>query len=313
MPEPDDPAASPAPTRWALRLLYGVGWRIGPRVPASAQRLIIEVGARVAVARGGRYLEQFRRNLHFATGRQPDDRLLLDGMRSYLRNLVEVFALPGWSPAQIVGRVRTTGEAELRRAAAAGGAVVALPHSGNWDLAGAWACVTGMPVSTVAEQLAGPEFAAFTAFRERLGMQVISHRDPAALPALITAVRSGRLACLVADRDLLGSGVPAQWNGHPVRMPGGPAVVARRTGTPLFPLVCRYTADGLQLDIGAPIEHRPGRAGLLAMVQDQADYFAEHIRRAPQDWHLMQPFYSDDPAFAGPSRDGHATGDGERR
>ena len=38
------------------------------------------------------------------------------------------------------------------------GAVIALPHSGNWDLAGAWAVHSGMPVTTVAERLADADF-----------------------------------------------------------------------------------------------------------------------------------------------------------
>lgn len=288
---PVAPVPDPAMSGWALRLLYASGWRIGPRVPESVQRVIIAAGGRAAVARGGRYLDQYRENLRYATGREPDHELLRAGMASYLRNLIEVFALPGWSRAKIIGRVSTSGEGELRRAVAEGGAVVALPHSGNWDLAGAWACLTSMPVTTVAEQLDAPEFSAFTRFRESLGMEVISHRDPAALPKLITAVRAGRVVSLVADRDLLGSGVPVLWNGHPVTMPAGAAVVARRAGVGLFPLVCRYTATGLWLDIGPRIEHRPGRAGLVAMVQEQADYFAQKVRLAPQDWHLMQPFF----------------------
>ena len=74
-------------------------------------------------------------------------------------------------------------ESVLRTAYAGTGAVVALPHSGNWDLAGAWACLTGMPVATVAEQLSEAEYAAFMTFREGLGMTVLSHRDPAAISA----------------------------------------------------------------------------------------------------------------------------------
>ena len=48
------------------------------------------------------------------------------------------------------------------------------------------------------------------------------------------------------------------------------------------------------------IEHRPGREGLAAMTQDLADQFVTGIRRYPQDWHMMQPFF-DLPA-RGPAR-----------
>lgn len=278
--------------QWLLGLLYQVGWRIGPRVPAPLQQLIISTGAALAVDRGGPSIEQYAENLTYATGNAPDRELLRAGIASYLRNFLEVFSLPGWSRSKIIARVSSNGEGDLRRAAAGPGAVVALPHSGNWDLAGAWACVTGMPVSTVVEELAGPEFEEFRTFREGLGMQVIGHRDPAALSELMTAVRRGRLVCLVADRDLLGSGLPVTWNGHPVTMPAGPALVARRTGAALFPMVSRFTPDGLHLDIGERIQHRPGRAGLVAMIQDEADYFATKIAQQPQDWHLMQPFFT---------------------
>ena len=54
-------------------------------------------------------------------------------------------------------------------------AIVALPHMANWDLAGAWACLTGMPVTTVAERLR-PEslYNRFVDYRRQLGMDVIA-------------------------------------------------------------------------------------------------------------------------------------------
>lgn len=285
-PVPDGAAAI------GLHLLYRFGWRIGPRIPERVRRLIARRGAEIAVRRGGRHLDQFTDNLRLATGSEPSPALLRAGMQSYLRNMIEIFALPGWSRSEIVDRVSTTGEDDLRRALERTGAVVALPHSGNWDLAGAWACLTGMPVTTVAEQLDGPEFEAFLRFRRGLGMEVISHRDPQTLPKLINAVRSGRVVCLVADRDLMGSGIPASWNGYRVTMPAGPALVARRTGCALFPTVPWFTERGLHLEIGPRIEHRTGRDGLRQMVQDTADFFAARIKEHPQDWHLMQPFFA---------------------
>ena len=125
-----------------------------------------------------------------------------------------MLALHQWSGADIRSRVTTVNESVLRTAYAGAGAVVALPHSGNWDLAGAWACLTGMPVTTVAEQLADAEYADFVAFRERLGMEVLSHRDPSAISELVFAVRRRRLVCLLADRDLEQTGVPVRWAGQ---------------------------------------------------------------------------------------------------
>ena len=197
-------------------------------------------------------------------------------------------------------RIETVNEPQMRTAYASTGAVVVLPHSGNWDLAGAYAQLTAMPVTTVAESLPGPDFAAFVAFRERLGMQVLSHRDPAVIGELLAAVRAGRLVCLLGDRDLAGSGLPVTWAGQPVTMPAGPAVVARRSGAALIPIVCQFTPRGMRIVFSDPIPHRPGRDGLVAMTQEVADFFVATMAEQPQDWHMMQPFFATADAVPAP-------------
>ena len=274
-----------------LRLLYRAGWGCVGRLPRRPVAALIAAGSRLAVWRAGQHLETLRHNLAVATGEPVPDALLRRGVASYLRNFYEVLALPGWDRQQVLDRVTTEGEDRLRSAYAGPGAVVALPHSANWDLAGAWAVQTGMPVTSVAEQLADAEFRDFLAFRESLGMRVLSHRDPGTISALAGAVRAGRLVCLVADRDLPGSGVAVSWRGQPVTMPAGPAMIARRTGAALIPAVCHFTPTGMRISFGDVVESRPGRTGLQAMTQQVADFFAAQIARQPEDWHMLQPFF----------------------
>ncbi|WP_375424888.1 phosphatidylinositol mannoside acyltransferase [uncultured Friedmanniella sp.] len=280
----------------ALRGLYRLGWRTAARVPEPLVRVLVAAAGRLAVVRPGVHVRRLRANLETATGGPVTDRLLARAVASYLRTFWEVLALPGWSAAGTTGRVETVGEHALRDAYAGPGAVVALPHSGNWDLAGAWACRTGMPVTTVAERLGDTEYAAFVAFRESLGMEVLAHGDPGVISGLAGALRQGRLVCLVADRDLDGTGVPVSWAGSPVTMPAGPAMVARRTGAVLLPAVCHYDGPRMVIRFGSPVPHRPGRAGLVTMTQQVADFFAARIAERPQDWHLMQPFFAAEPS-----------------
>lgn len=281
-----------------LRLVYAGGWRLAVRIPAPLVRVIIGAGARLAVRHHGSHLCTLRQNLAIATGSVVDDRLLRAAAASYLRNFYEVLALPAWSGSEVVRRVLTVNEEVLRTAYAGPGAVVALPHSGNWDLAGAWAGRTGMPVTTVAEQLGRAEFAAFVAFRESLGMEVLSHRDPALMGALMDAVRRGRLVCLVADRDLAGAGVAVSWAGRRITMPAGPAILARRTGAALIPAVCQFTDQQMVITFGEAVTAQPGRDGLVTMTQRVADFFASTIARQPADWHMMQPFFAADPKLS---------------
>ena len=132
-------------------------------------------------------------------------------------------------------------------------------------------------------------------------MEVLSHRDPAAIAELVGAVRAGRLVCLLADRDLAGHRVPVHLAGQPITMPAGPAVVARRAGAALIPAVCQFTrATGWRSSSASRSPPRPGRDGLVAMTQEVADFFARTMAEQPEDWHMMQPFFADD---AGPAEE----------
>ena len=282
----------------ALRGIYRAGWVAGAYLPEPLVHAGLGVASRAALRQNGWHVQNLRHNLTVATGTPASDDLVRAGLASHFRNVYESLALPGWSPEQVVRRVTTSGEPGLRDAHASRGAVVALPHSGNWDLAGAWACRTGLPVTSIAEELPEREFQAFLSFRRGLGMEILSHRDRGALPALIRAVRNGRVVCLLADRDLSANGVPVSWAGVEVTMPAGPALVARRTGAALLPAVSTFTPKGMHLSIGTAIDPVPGGDGLRAMTQQVADYFAARIAERPQDWHMLQPFF---PAPAGVS------------
>lgn len=272
------------------RRLFALGRHVAPHLtPAAVRRLgdLAYAGAKVDRT----HLATYRDNLARVLGHDPPDDLLRAGIASWLRTYLEVLALPAWSRDDILDRVATVGERYLAEAYAGPGAVVALPHLANWDLAGAWACLRGYPVTTVAENLGEREFRAYTAMRARLGMEVLPHDDPTALPALIDAVRRRRVVCLLSDRDLSGRGLPVIFAGHPVRMPPGPALLARRSGSALLAAAGRYTDTGMVLHISPPIPARPGRAGLTAMTQQLADFFAAQVRSFPADWHMLQPFF----------------------
>jgi phosphatidylinositol dimannoside acyltransferase len=292
--------AAAAATDQATTFGYLSGWRLVRLLPEpSAQALFRRIADEI-YRRHGSSVDRLRENLRRV---RPDldeaalEALTRDAVRSYLRYWCESFRLPAWPSEEVVRRTRPVGEHHLRDAYAEGrGVVVPLPHMGNWDWAGAWACATGMPLATVAERLR-PErlYDEFVAYRNTLGMEILPLTGgDAAFPRLERWVRDGGLVCLLADRDLSRTSIEVQLCGHAARMPRGPALLARRTGAPLVPVTLHYTGDDLTVTFHAPVPHQDGDAGLAAMTQGVADAFTGAFREHPQDWHMMQKVFAED-------------------
>jgi phosphatidylinositol dimannoside acyltransferase len=281
-----------------VRATYRVGWAGAGRLPAPVARALAGPVAAAVVHRNPSAVRRLRHNLAVATGEPVSDGLARRAVASYLRTFHEVLALPHIPPERIAASVHVSDEPRLRAEYARRGIVVALPHSGNYDLAGAWACGAGLPVTTVAERLGDAEYSAFVRFRESLGMEVLSHRDPDTIRRLMHAVNRGRVICLIADRDLNSAGLQVRWRDVPITMPAGPALVARRSGAALIPAVCRYVGSDMHITLGPTIGALPDRSGLVEMTQLVTDFFAEQIASQPEDWHMLQPFF---PTAAGGS------------
>ncbi|MGH3424241.1 MAG: phosphatidylinositol mannoside acyltransferase, partial [Nocardioidaceae bacterium] len=290
---PHAETAADAVSAWAYRF----GWKVACRVPQRAVDPVLDRVADHLHGRGGAGVDRLRANMSRAGG--VDDAAALDtltrqAMRSYLRYWGEVFRLPRWDADQIRANVVVEGLDRLRGAYDSGGGVVAaLPHMGNWDLCGAWACLHGMPLTTVAERLR-PEalYARFVAFREGLGMEVLplTGGEPT-LPVLLDRLRAGGFVCLLADRDLSRSGLRVDLLGEPASLPAGPALLARRTGATLLPITSSYAGGRMRIRIFEGVHHRPGRDGLRAMTADVADAFSTAITDAPADWHMLQKVF----------------------
>jgi len=274
-----------------------MGWAVTRHCPEPvAERVLEGVADRLWRQRGGG-VDQLEANLRRAApGLPPAELRALSqlAMRSYFRYWHEAFRLPARSERRVVDGVVTSNESALRDVHARGrGAVVVLPHMANWDLAGAWACLTGLPVSTVAERLR-PEslFNRFVAYREQLGIEVVPLTGAGnALAAMRAALGRGRVVCLLGDRAFGAGAVDVQLLGEPARLPGGPAALARMGKVPLIVAIASYRGPLLHLDISDPIEPVTGRDGVLATTQQVADAFGAGIRRSPQDWHMLQPVF----------------------
>jgi KDO2-lipid IV(A) lauroyltransferase len=269
---------------------FAGAWALVRGLPEPVARQLFRAGADLAALRGGKGVDRLRANLERVA---PGEDLTRDALRSYARYWCEVFRLPSTKLEHIVDRTTTINEDVMRASAAApAGMILALPHSGNWDAAGAWLAGTGVPFTTVAERLK-PEslYDQFVAFRQSLGMEVLpltGGRPP--YEVLVERLQSGGALCLLADRDLTPRGIDVELFGATCRMPAGPAKLALETGAALIPTTLAFTKDGWEITFHGLVAH----TDVTTMTQDLADAFAAGIGKHPQDWHMLQRLWLDD-------------------
>ncbi|MPZ96677.1 MAG: phosphatidylinositol mannoside acyltransferase [Propionibacteriales bacterium] len=281
--------------------LFGAGWALSKRVPEPVARAAFAAVGDQIWRRRGAGVQRLEANLRRASPAHDDAQLRAlsrRALRSYLRYWCETFRLPTWSVDRVVSSVVTDDEHYLRDAYAAGdGVVIALPHTANWDHAGAWVALSGMPFTTVAERLR-PErlYQRFVAYRESLGMEVLplTGGDGATFHTLVERARAGRLICLVADRDLSSSGVEVDLLGEAARLPAGPAVLSRSTRAVLLPATLSYQGALLRIRFHRPVPRVAGADGARIMTQQVADAFSAGIRAHPEDWHMLQRVFAAD-------------------
>jgi phosphatidylinositol dimannoside acyltransferase len=273
---------------------YAAGWRVVRAMPDVMARSTFDTGAFYASLGGGP--EQLRKNLARVIGVPPSEvpySLMRASLASYARYWREAFRLPTMDHTKLAQRLDdiVQGEEHLTNALDAGrGAVMALPHSGNWDLSGVWMVHKYGTFTTVAERLK-PEslYQRFIAYRESLGFEVLpltgAERPP--YEVCVERVRANRFVCLMAERDLTRSGVQVDFFGEPTRMPAGPARLAIETGAALIPFHCWFEKRGWRMIFHPPLDTSSGY--VRAITQALADQFARDIAAHPADWHMLQP------------------------
>ncbi|MGD9798085.1 MAG: phosphatidylinositol mannoside acyltransferase, partial [Acidimicrobiia bacterium] len=226
-------------------------------------------------------------------------RLVQAVVESYARYWAEAFRLPDLSPAQLDAEFVADGLERVDEALERGrGAVLALPHLGGWEWAGAWMASKGYPLTVVVEPVQPPSlFDWFVDLRQGVGLTVVP-LGPGAGPTVLAALRRNEVVCLVCDRDIGGGGIDVTFFEERTTLPGGPATLALRSGAALLPAAIYFTGRTGHHGVVRPplVTERRGslREDVSRVTQDLADELELLIRRAPEQWHLLQPNWPSD-------------------
>jgi phosphatidylinositol dimannoside acyltransferase len=287
--------------RWALEnatyLLYRFMSWLGPILPTRSGRSAYESAGRLfyGLASGAR--ATVGANQAQVLGRPVEDPLVQASTREafalYGRYWFDTFHVLGWSDERVVDSFRFEGIEHVEKGLADGkGVIIALPHTGNWDVGGRAMGLRIGPVVSVAEHLK-PErlFQLFLEHRRQLGLEIIDLGSDHVGRQLTQRLEQNRIVALVADRDLSGGGVEVEMFGRTRRMPAGPALLALSAGAPLLSGPTYTTKDGW-VEVLTPVSIEPTgkrKDDIIALTRGLAAAFERAIAAAPPDWHLFQP------------------------
>ena len=231
---------------------------------------------------------------------QPTDSLAVRRLArlafcNYARILLEFVLFPSLSLDQIRSRVRHRGLEAFDQALRDGrGAILATPHMGNWDLAGAYSGILGYRVTTVATRFPEPIDQVVVEARQRVGLEIL-RPDRKTLRILEQRLAANRTVGLICDLALTG-GIAVELFGGRANVPAGPAHLALKTGAALFPVIIYRDGDGIyQHEILERLETMPTgnlRADVTKLTQRLWDALASGIARHPDQWYPFHPMLS---------------------
>lgn len=287
-----------------------IAWRASRVLPLSVIRAAVATISWWGWVTRSKPVRRLEDNLHRLTGIEGRElrQLSRKSMASTARYYAETLEFTRIRPQSVDVRVRMAGyEPTAEVLKRDGRVVIALAHSGNWDLVGAFTCRNVARVTAVAEKLKPAEvFAQFVAVREQWGMQIVGYEGSSTFRTLVgIGKREGGVLALVADRDLSGAGIEVPFGAHAARVAPGPAALALALGCQVQPLFVRYerlTGErrraarskwGVVMEFGPFIEapsEGTNAEKVEAMTRAWGAWLGEEIRKHPQDWHMLQRF-----------------------
>lgn len=273
----------PAPAAYGLAALAGRTWH---RVSPARRALVAETLRRVCEA----------------TGRPTSGRafrhLVEDAFVEHARYWVEVLRAPHYRREDLDRIVSVEpGVWEMLDPVLRGGAVIAVPHMGNFEPFGYFVVEQGLAVTAPIEETEPRELFEFLMAR-RVGAQPVNIVPlKRATRPMVAALKRGEIAAMVADRDLGRGGIPVTMFGHATTLPAGPATLALRTGRPL--VMARVLRTGPDRFGGRGVVVTAEQTGdfdtdVSALTRALAASFEQAIDEAPSQWWAsFQPFFSD--------------------
>jgi len=115
------------------------------------------------------------------------------------------------------------------------GAILAVPHMGNWELAGVGAQLLGLKIMTIVRRQRNPLLDAYlNQMREYTGSEAVL-RDSHSFVGIARGLKAGKVLAILPDLRAKADFVPVHFLGTTAQIPAGMASFARQSGVPIIP------------------------------------------------------------------------------
>ena len=228
-------------------------------------------------------------------------RMSWQNFRNHAKAYADLMQLPRERVEKMGQRLRVDGCLEyLEQARAIGkGVLVVSPHMGSYEEAAAIWAATQAPVSLFAEELEPRALLEwYRETRARLGISVLP-LDHGGIRKVLQALREQEIVITAIDRDITGTGYLMPFFGKLAPIPLGPAAIALRLGTPLFPVcVFRLPDDTFQVECAPLVIARSTgnvRADQVRTTEELVHNIERFIQQHPEQWHVPHRVWSGAP------------------
>ena len=249
--------------------------------------------ARLAFWPGGRLQRRTLRRLRQALGPELPERELKRIAWTAFRNLAftaaEGMRLPRMTPEWVARRIDLSPLELARENMKDGrGVIVAVPHMGNWEMAGIALHSQGFRLMTLARRQKNPLMDAWiNRIRKSTGVEAIENRSRG-MVEIAPKLMAGLLLALLPDVRAKVRGVPVKFLGADTAVPAGAARFARETGVPVLTGVVerrgwtRFEWKGTGRITSDPaLDEQEDRRRIMQYIMSR---FEESIRANPENY-----------------------------
>jgi len=169
-----------------------------------------------------------------------------------------------------------------------GGAIIGIPHMGNWDLVGSGCHLAGIPVFSVAARQRNPlTNALINRLRSGHGMDILE-RGAGTLRQVVERLRAGQLFAILPDTRARDPELSIPFLGGEANLARGMAAFARSANVPIFPVIVLREGWGrFHITVHAPVWSDPSldkAEDLMRMTRAVVALIDQAIHDHPEQW-----------------------------